>query len=110
LNVDGLEQKVDIELVECFALLSVLLILFLLHCYWFYLFLVAWMEFFKKGEVDDFHEDGLGEQAEGGNSVECKGGSKNVGKGECQLTMAKCKTRGQTSNTHGKKPKSFTHS
>jgi len=108
LNVDQLEQTVDIEFGECFSLLSVLTVLFLLHCYWFYLFLLAWMEFFKKGEVDDFHEDGLGEQLGSCNCVECTGGSKIIGKGEYQFTKAKCKKRIHTSNILGKKPKSFT--
>jgi len=109
LNVDELEQTVDVGFAECFSLLSVLIVLFLLHCYWFYLFLFAWMEFFKKGDVDDFHEDGLGE-AGSCNCVECAAGSKIVGKGEHQCTKAKCKKRNHTSNILGKKPKSCTHS
>jgi len=104
LNVDELELTVDVEFVEVISFLSVLIVLFLLHCYWFYLFLLAWMEFFKKGEVEDFHEDGLGEQVGSCNCVECTGGSKIIRKGEYQLTKAKCRKRNHTSNGLGKKP------
>lgn len=70
-NVHKLEQTVDVGFGEMSALLSVLAVLWLLHCYWFYLFILAWMEFFKKGEVDDFHEDGIGEEAGKCNCREC---------------------------------------
>jgi len=62
------------------------------------------MEFFKKGELDDYHEDGFGEQAGSFNYVECMGESKIVGKAEYQLTKVKRKTRSQTFNTVGKHP------
>jgi len=71
------EQKVDVSLWECGAFASVLAILWVLHCYWFYLFMVAWMEFYKKGEVDDFHEDGIVDQAQRCNCGDCGDLGKN---------------------------------
>lgn len=87
------------------ANLSVLVILWLLHCYWFYLFLLAWMEFFKKGEVDDFHEDGIGEEAGKCKCSEYPAKVNKEGGGEYQYKKMKCKKRNPDSSSLSRKLK-----
>jgi len=109
LNFHKLEQTVDVDFREIMGLLSVLVVLWLLHCYWFYLFLLAWMEFFKKGEVEDFHEDGIGEQVGICDCVECSAGLKQIGNEENQYKKRLCKKGILTSSALGTKQKSFTN-
>jgi len=67
------------------------------------------MEFFKKGEVEDFHEDGIGEEAGQCNCGECSAGLKLIGNEENQSMKCRRKKGILNSSVLGTKQKTFTN-